>query len=163
MALSTLFRLTLQSPERTAELAARLAALLAPGDTVLLEGPLGAGKTHLARSLIRALQGPGSHEDIPSPTFTLVQTYDSPVGEIWHADLYRLTDPDEIFELGLEGAMETAICLVEWPDRMGDDTPRSALWLTLSHGGEHRRDLVVRGDANWAARLTGLANAESSA
>ena len=85
----------------TAALARMLAATARPGDTILLDGPVGAGKTHFARAFIRARQGEAA-EDVPSPTFTLVQTYDDPMGtEIWHADLYRLTDPSELDELGL--------------------------------------------------------------
>ncbi len=85
----------------TAALARMLAAQIAPPATILLDGPVGAGKTHFARAFIRARQGDAA-EDVPSPTFTLVQTYDDPMGtQIWHADLYRLTDPSELTELGL--------------------------------------------------------------
>ncbi|TJZ92148.1 tRNA (adenosine(37)-N6)-threonylcarbamoyltransferase complex ATPase subunit type 1 TsaE [Paracoccus gahaiensis] len=115
----------------TAALARMLAADLAPGATVLLEGPVGAGKTHFARAFIRARQGDLA-EDVPSPTFTLVQTYDDPRGsQIWHADLYRLTDPSELSELGLDEAMDEAICLIEWPDRLTAPPP-GALTVTLS-------------------------------
>ncbi|MBM3605283.1 MAG: tRNA (adenosine(37)-N6)-threonylcarbamoyltransferase complex ATPase subunit type 1 TsaE [Alphaproteobacteria bacterium] len=115
----------------TAALARMLAADLVPGRTVLLDGPVGAGKTHFARAFIRARQGEAA-EDVPSPTFTLVQTYDDPMGtEIWHADLYRLTDPAELSELGLDEAMSEAICLIEWPDRL-QPPPPSALRVALS-------------------------------
>ena len=83
--------LDLPGPQATADLAARLGARLQPGDVLLLEGPIGAGKTHFARSLIQSLLT--EPEDVPSPTFTLVQVYDTEKGEIWHADLYRLTGP----------------------------------------------------------------------
>lgn len=100
----------------TACLARVMAAVLKPGDVLALEGPVGAGKTHFARAFIQARQGEMA-EDVPSPTFTLVQTYADPMGtEIWHADLYRLTHPDELAELGLDEAMREAIVLVEWPD-----------------------------------------------
>ncbi|KGJ05694.1 hypothetical protein SAMN04487972_105164 [Paracoccus halophilus] len=103
----------------TACLARVMAAMLKPGDVVALQGPVGAGKTHFARALIRARQGEAA-EDVPSPTFTLVQTYDDPLGtEIWHADLYRLTHPDELVELGLEDAMRDSILLIEWPEHGG--------------------------------------------
>src|SRR5690606_21268904 len=118
-------------------------------DVFLLEGPIGAGKTHFARSLIRALQGPGSVEDIPSPTFTLVQTYDSAAGEIWHADLYRLTSVGEAFELGLDEAFETAICLIEWPDRLGQAAPANALTLRFEPGPDDTRGIVFSGDGKW--------------
>ncbi|WP_226779990.1 tRNA (adenosine(37)-N6)-threonylcarbamoyltransferase complex ATPase subunit type 1 TsaE [Oceaniglobus trochenteri] len=150
-------RLTTASPAQTADLAADLARLLSPGDVVLLQGPIGAGKTHLARSLIRVLQGPDMAEDIPSPTFTLVQTYDTPRGEVWHADLYRLTDLTEVLELGLDEAFETAICLVEWPDRLGDAAPEDALTITLAPAGETERAIAVSGSADWAARMADLA------
>ncbi|WP_265502293.1 tRNA (adenosine(37)-N6)-threonylcarbamoyltransferase complex ATPase subunit type 1 TsaE [Paracoccus beibuensis] len=115
----------------TAAVARMLAADLAPGRTVLLEGPVGAGKTHFARAFIRARQG-NLAEDVPSPTFTLVQTYDDPLGtEIWHADLYRLTDPSELSELGLDEAMSDAICLIEWPDRLAAPPP-NALTVALT-------------------------------
>ncbi|MEE2860235.1 MAG: tRNA (adenosine(37)-N6)-threonylcarbamoyltransferase complex ATPase subunit type 1 TsaE [Pseudomonadota bacterium] len=115
----------------TAALARMLAADLSPGRTVLLDGPVGAGKTHFARAFIRARQGDAA-EDVPSPTFTLVQTYDDPLGtEIWHADLYRLTDPSELSELGLDDAMSDSICLIEWPDRLAA-LPAGALTVALS-------------------------------
>lgn len=117
--------------ETTAALARMLAATARPGLTILLDGPVGAGKTHFARAFIRARQGEAA-EEVPSPTFTLVQTYDDPAGtEIWHADLYRLTDPSELDELGLDEAMEGAICLIEWPDRM-EALPPDALTIAFT-------------------------------
>lgn len=123
--------LRLDSPDTTDDLAARLAPLLGAGDTLLLVGPIGAGKTHFARSLIRAsLAAAGAPpEDVPSPTYTLVQTYRAGALEIWHADLYRLGDAAEAAELGLEDAFATAICLIEWPDRMAGRLPADALTL----------------------------------
>lgn len=119
------FQLT--SPDETADLAARLGKILQKGDTVLLHGPIGAGKTHFCRHLIQSLLS--EPEDVPSPTFTLIQTYDTEAGEIWHADLYRLGDVSEIEELGLFDAFEQSICLIEWPDRLGDNAPSTALTL----------------------------------
>ena len=118
---------TLYGPDDTSAIAVSLAGHLLSGDTVLLSGPVGAGKSHFARSLIAALLE--SPEDIPSPTYTLVQTYESSAGEIWHADLYRLTDSAEIGELGLLEAFDQAICLVEWPERLENLTPDRALNL----------------------------------
>ncbi|UYV37294.1 tRNA (adenosine(37)-N6)-threonylcarbamoyltransferase complex ATPase subunit type 1 TsaE [Rhodobacteraceae bacterium D3-12] len=150
------FHLSLSSPNQTAELAARLGATLSPGDTILLSGGIGAGKTHFARALIQSLQT--QPEDVPSPTFTLVQVYDTPAGELWHSDLYRLSQPDEVIELGLVDAFETAICLVEWPDRLGDFAPPGALSLAFALGlaeGERQLTLTWQ-DAGWDARLKGL-------
>ena len=118
------------SPGCTTRLAAHLGAVLNQGDVVLLEGPVGAGKTHFARSLIQSLQD--VPEDVPSPTYTLVQVYDTRGPQIWHADLYRLGTSDEIEELGLSEAFETAICLVEWPERLGARAPDTALKVTLT-------------------------------
>lgn len=126
----------LPSEEDTASLGAWLAERLRAGDCLLLEGPIGAGKSHLARALIRARLG--RMEDVPSPTFTLVQTYQADI-EIWHADLYRLSHPDEVLELGLDEAFDHAICLIEWPDRLGSLAPASALRLTLAVEAEGRR------------------------
>ncbi len=126
----------LPGPEDTARLGAWLADHLAPGDTLLLRGQIGAGKTHLARALIQTWLG--RLEDVPSPTFTLVQTYVARGAELWHADLYRLTHPHEVDELGLTAAFDTAICLVEWPDRLGKLTPLRAIDLTLTVAGDGR-------------------------
>jgi len=152
--------LILPDPAATDALAARLAARLRPGDAVWLEGDLGAGKTHFARAFIRACLGDGGDgADIPSPTYTLVQTYDTPMGEIWHADLYRLSDPQEIVELGLIDALETAICLVEWPDRGALPATGRILQLALarlSDRPEARRLIAtVPADTGLAARLQG--------
>lgn len=146
--------ITLDSPEKTSRLAAELAPRLAPGDVVLLDGPIGSGKTHFARSLIRSvLPVP---EDVPSPTFTLIQVYDCATGEIWHSDLYRLTSADEIVELGLTEAFDTAICLVEWPEKLGDLRPESALSVTFQTDAAHEetRHLTLSwSDPKWADKL----------
>lgn len=122
------------SPEKTCQLAQRIGAMLSPGDIICLVGGIGAGKTHFARCVIQSLLT--VPEDVPSPTFTLVQEYDTDRGPLWHADLYRLTGPDEVVELGLAEAFDTAICLVEWPDRLGDLLPETALTLRFSDGPE---------------------------
>ncbi|NJM82934.1 MAG: tRNA (adenosine(37)-N6)-threonylcarbamoyltransferase complex ATPase subunit type 1 TsaE [Tabrizicola sp.] len=137
--------LFLASEEATSRLGECLATLLRPGDSVLLDGRIGAGKTHLARAIIQARLP--QREEVPSPTFTLVQTYDTPGGEIWHADLYRLSHPDEVWELGLDDAFRTAICLVEWPDRLGRHHPPEALHLSLREEGEGRRVRLSGGRA----------------
>jgi tRNA threonylcarbamoyladenosine biosynthesis protein TsaE len=107
---------------------------LGAGDTVLLSGPVGAGKSHFARAVIRAHLG--HHTEVPSPSFTLVQCYEAEF-EIWHADLYRLTHSYEVTELGLEDAMGKALCLIEWPDRLAQIPPQ-AISLSLSMAGEGR-------------------------
>lgn len=129
------FRLDLEfpTPDHTTAFAAAIAARLTAGDVILLSGGIGVGKSHFARAVIQTrLAAQGLAEDVPSPTFTLVQTYDDTTCEIWHSDLYRLTHPDEVEELGLIDAFQTAICLVEWPDRLGDLVPPNALSIKLS-------------------------------
>ena len=136
----------LATESATSRLAQVLAPLLVRGDTVLLDGPIGAGKTHFCRALIQARLGRA--EDVPSPTFTLVQTYDADI-DIWHADLYRVSHPDEVLELGLDEAFATAICLVEWPDRLGSHLPGTAVRIRLRAEGDGRRaeiDLGARQD-----------------
>ncbi|MBE1295524.1 tRNA (adenosine(37)-N6)-threonylcarbamoyltransferase complex ATPase subunit type 1 TsaE [Phycobacter azelaicus] len=141
---------SLSTPEKTAELARDIAGALGPGDCLLLEGPIGAGKTHFARHLIQSLQD--QPEDVPSPTFTLVQTYDVQAGELWHADLYRLSVLDEVEELGLIAAFDDAVTLVEWPDRLEELAPAHALHLTfdLDPEDEDARRLTLRwSDEKW--------------
>lgn len=151
---SPLAEIALADADATADLARRFAPLLRAGDALLLEGPIGAGKSHLSRALIRARLD--REEDVPSPTFTLVQTYgDDP--EIWHADLYRLGHPDEALELGLDEAFETAICLVEWPERLGSLRPADALTLRFEQTRDGRsRRVSLSGGGAWPARLGGL-------
>ncbi|MFD1914240.1 tRNA (adenosine(37)-N6)-threonylcarbamoyltransferase complex ATPase subunit type 1 TsaE [Halodurantibacterium flavum] len=138
--------LTLDLPdaEATDAVAHRVAPGLRAGDVLLLEGPVGAGKSHFARALIRARLG--DETEVPSPTFTLVQTYPG-TPDIWHTDLYRLSHPDEALELGLAEAFETAICLVEWPERLGALTPEQAIRLRFEHAGDGRR-LCLSGPAD---------------
>jgi tRNA threonylcarbamoyladenosine biosynthesis protein TsaE len=124
--------LTLPNEAATLALAARLADIVRPRDLIALAGPLGAGKTCFARALVRRLAG--AEIEVPSPTFTLVQTYDSDVGTVWHFDLYRLRDPDEIWELGFEDALIDGILLIEWPERLGGLLPARRLDLTLTPG-----------------------------
>lgn len=142
----------LPDEDASSRFGAALGLALRPGNTVLLEGPVGAGKSHIARAAIRALTDAGT--DVPSPSFTLVQTYEGPQCEIWHADLYRLTSPDEVIELGLAEAMEQAIVLIEWPDRLGRMTPSHALRLVISIVGEGRCVIVNGADQSLLGRLT---------
>ncbi|MBK1662134.1 tRNA (adenosine(37)-N6)-threonylcarbamoyltransferase complex ATPase subunit type 1 TsaE [Paracraurococcus ruber] len=137
----------------TGRLAGRLAPLLRPGDAVLLEGPLGAGKSALARALLRALAGDPALE-VPSPSFTLVQSYDLPGGaEAHHYDLYRLEGPGDLRELGWEEARR-GIVLVEWPERLGAERPADALLVRMAYGpGEEDRVATLSG---WDGRLAAV-------
>lgn len=140
----------------TRALAARVAAALRPGDAVLLEGPLGAGKTEFARAVLRAAAGDPALE-VPSPSFSLVQGYALPrLGEAHHFDLYRLSGPEEMAELGWDEARDRGVVLVEWPERLGRLRPAEALTVALAPGeGEEARVAVLSG---WdARRLAGLA------
>ncbi|MBV8779736.1 MAG: tRNA (adenosine(37)-N6)-threonylcarbamoyltransferase complex ATPase subunit type 1 TsaE [Alphaproteobacteria bacterium] len=137
----------------TETLAARLAAQARPGDVIALSGELGAGKSTFARGFIRAR---GGLEEVPSPTFTLVQTYDVPGGAIWHFDLYRLRRPEEAWELDIEDAFDSGISLIEWPDRLGPLLPRRSLGIALAFdaGADGRRATLMPG-GDWAERLAG--------
>ncbi len=139
----------------TAALGQRLAVIARPGDVIALYGDLGAGKTTLARALIRQLAGPET--EAPSPTFTLVQTYRAASQAsgltIWHFDLYRLNHPGEARELGLEEAVD-GLALIEWPERLGRDLPLARLEVQLSFGGAGRIARLVDLD-DWSTRLNG--------
>lgn len=143
-----LVRVEVSGEAATAAIAARVSLALKPGAILLLSGDLGAGKTAFARALIQAAQARfGAPEDVPSPSFTLVQTYDVGETEIWHADLYRLSDPDELIELGLDDVGPNAIQLVEWPENTGDNWPAHALWLRIEIAGPETRRLSLFGPA----------------
>ena len=148
--------LTLHWPDAdaTARFAVALGQGLHPGDVILLDGPVGAGKTHFARSLIQSLLE--VVEDVPSPTFTLVQAYDTRLGPLWHADLYRLSMDNEIDELGLIEAFDDAICLIEWPDRLGPMRPTHALSIAINPDGDARTAHLSWTDHKWRTRLTGV-------
>lgn len=127
-----------------------------PGDLVALEGDLGAGKSELARAVIRALAG--AEIEVPSPSFTLVQHYDLPAFPVVHADLYRLADPEEVGELGLDDALRTGALLVEWPERAEDLLPADRLTIRLAvTDGSDRRTAVIEAGPSWRDRLADLA------
>lgn len=137
---------------------AAMGRALRPGDAVLLEGPLGAGKSALARAAIRARTGAS---EVPSPTYTLVQTYEAPDLTLWHADLYRLAGPDEVAELGLDMAFEGAAAMVEWPDRLGPFRPARALVARLGFddGREGRTLHLVAEGEGWTPLIDAMAAA----
>lgn len=152
----TLPEILLTDADATTRLGQAIAPRLAPGEAVLLYGPLGMGKSTLARGLIRALTTPD--EDVPSPTFTLVQFYESepPVA---HFDLYRLTRPEEAAEIGLDEALDEGCAIIEWPERLGEEPGPwlgpDRLVVTLSEVGEGRR-AVLSGIGAWAMKLKNL-------
>ncbi len=143
--------LRLSTQDDTDHLGCTLAAYARAGDCILLRGQIGAGKSALARAFIRALLGPDT--EVPSPTFTLVQTYDHDGVEIWHADLYRLSDAHEAVELGLTDAFDDQICLIEWPELLGDLVPKTALNIELSVMPDCHLATMTYGD-NWRERLS---------
>jgi tRNA threonylcarbamoyl adenosine modification protein YjeE len=152
--------LDLADEAATRGFAARLASYLEPGDLIALEGDLGAGKSTLARALLRAL---GVEGEIPSPTFTLFQQYDTAYLPVAHVDLYRIEDDGEIEELGLEDALDFGALLVEWPARLGRGFEanrvkgRLDIALTLDDATEdpavEKRKLAATGHGGWAAKL----------
>ena len=145
----------LPDEEATAELAARVAALARTGDVIALKGELGTGKTAFARAFIRARCGT---EVVPSPTFTLVQVYDSCDIPIWHFDAYRLRDPDEAWELGIEDAFREGISLIEWPERLGTLLPDRRLQIILSETGlSNGRRAALDPGGDWAERFSHIA------
>jgi tRNA threonylcarbamoyladenosine biosynthesis protein TsaE len=133
----------------TRAVGASIAPLLRAGDIVTLDGPLGAGKSTLARGLIAAL---GHRGEVPSPSFTLVQPYETLVPPLWHADLYRIGDPSELVELGLETILDEGILLLEWPTRAGPGAFPGALALTLENAPDGARRLTASVPAAWQER-----------
>jgi tRNA threonylcarbamoyl adenosine modification protein YjeE len=134
----------------TTALGARIAAGLAIGDAVALRGDLGAGKTTLARAILRGL---GVAEDVPSPSFTLVQQYETPRLAVRHYDFYRIETPDELNELGLDEALDEGAVLIEWPERAPEYITADALRIDLAVAGDHRRVAHIEGPARWAQIL----------
>lgn len=134
----------------TDALGARIAASMHIGDVIALEGDLGAGKTTLARAILQAL---GVTENVPSPTFTLVQSYETPRMPVRHFDLYRIEDSSEIDELGLDEALDEGAALIEWPERAGTRLPPDALHVALTLDKEGRRARLT-GSARWVAAFT---------
>jgi tRNA threonylcarbamoyladenosine biosynthesis protein TsaE len=141
------FSLFLPDEAATERLGASLARRLRPRDVVALQGGLGVGKTTLARAILRAASGDPALI-VPSPTFTLAEVYDTPRGVFWHFDLYRLEEPEQVFELGWEEARADGVVLVEWAERLGALLPRERLSVTLSMEGDGRR-AELQGEARF--------------
>ena len=140
--------MTLEDEGATEALGTKLAGELRGGDVVALSGPLGVGKTALARAIIRSL---GHVGDVPSPSFAIVQPYEDLDPPVWHVDLYRLEDPGELDELGLDSQGD-AVLLVEWPERAGDDLWPQALRLALNFGEGGARILTADVPPSWQDR-----------
>ena len=141
------FSLSLPDEAATERLGGSLAQRLRPRDVVALQGGLGVGKTTLARAILRAASGDPALI-VPSPTFTLAEVYDTPRGVFWHFDLYRLEEPEQVFELGWEEARADGVALVEWAERLGTLLPQGRLSVTLSIEGDGRR-ADLQGDARF--------------
>lgn len=153
--------LTLPDENATRSLAEKLSGIIDSGDIIALSGTLGTGKTAFSRAFIIARTG--SPQEVPSPTFTLLQTYDAvdhttaqPI-IIYHFDLYRLSSPDEAFELGIDDAFADGICLIEWPDRLGTYLPARRLELRLAQGeAENARIVTLGGHPDIMSRVAKL-------
>ena len=141
------FSFFLPDEAATERLGASLAERLRPRDVVALQGGLGVGKTTLARAILRAASGDPTLI-VPSPTFTLVEVYDTSMGVFWHFDLYRLEEPEQVFELGWEEARADGMALVEWAERLGSLLPRERLTVTLAMEGDGRR-AELQGEARF--------------
>ena len=137
----------------THRFAQALAPLVQPGDVIELKGAIGVGKTTFARALIRAL---GGKEEVPSPTFTFVQTYHLGRLTVWHFDLFRLKHPIDIYELGIEDAMNEGLSLIEWPEKMAPYACQHRIEITFSfHIGEVRK-ASLKAHGHWGTRLSEL-------
>lgn len=140
---------TITDEAATSRLGEALASALKAGDIVLLRGDLGAGKSTFARAIIGAISGV---RDVPSPTFTLVEVYEAEKFNLWHFDLYRLDAVGDVWELGLEDALDGGVLLIEWPERISKLLPSSVLTIQLEIKGETRL-AKISGDARWRERL----------
>jgi tRNA threonylcarbamoyladenosine biosynthesis protein TsaE len=139
-----------------ANLAARIAGLASSGDVIALRGDLGVGKTTFARAFLRARGN--REEEVPSPTFTLVQVYEIGAVPVWHFDLYRLRAPEEAWELGIEDAFSAGISLIEWPERLGHLLPERRLEIAFEFGNRpSARRISFDPGTGWQTRLAAMA------
>ena len=149
------FAVALSDERATSSLAARLADRARQGDVIALAGPLGSGKTSFARAFIEARCG--SRQEVPSPTFTLVQVYAAPGPPIWHFDLFRLAMPEEVWELGIEDAFADGISLIEWPERLGPLLPAERLEVALAFAATpEARIASIAASPAWSGRVAEL-------
>lgn len=139
--------------DETAKLGRKLAEMAVRGDTFALFGTLGMGKSVLSRAFVQKLT---DASEVPSPTFTLVQSYEAPDFDIYHFDLYRIKKPEEIFELGMEEALYQGVSLIEWPEKMGAYLPRNAFRVEIVPFGSGRKITVKTTDLNKQQRLAAL-------
>ncbi len=155
--------ISLPDQAATQDLGRRLARAVRVGDVIALRGDLGTGKTTLARALVQAvLAVHGLKEEVPSPTFTLVQTYETPDLALWHVDLYRIDEPAEVRELGLDDALDDGVILVEWPDQGGgaiEALSLDRLDISLSLTGEGGRAARLTAHGGWVERLPEIVKA----
>jgi len=149
-------KILINTQAETEEIAKKLAEIAQPGDVVALHGDLGVGKSVFSRSFIRALTT--ADEEVPSPTFTLVQIYETEEAELYHFDMYRLENPDDGVELGIEEAFADGVSLIEWPSNLGRYLPWDCLNIEINHGdtGETSRTMNVSSEGNWMLRLKEL-------
>ena len=145
---------TFDTAEEMQQFGSKLAKLLPAGDVVFLIGDLGSGKTTFAKGIISELCG--SENQVTSPTFNLVHVWDAEKFEVWHADLYRLDNPAQVIGLGLEDAFDHALCLIEWPDRMGEMAPDLRLDICFSHHGQGRKVVLRAMGKEWEQRINVL-------
>lgn len=143
---------SLEDDQATRKFGAKLAMKLCAGDVICLRGDLGAGKTSMARGAIEFLC---DVSEVPSPTYTLVQTYVAPKFDIWHFDLYRLENPQDVWELGIEEALDEGVCLIEWPERIENLLSGTELNIHISFA-EKGRIAILSGNSKWQERFSGF-------
>lgn len=124
-----------KTEEDTLKIAAQFAKALKPGDVVALHGTLGVGKTAFTRGVIQALS---NAKEVPSPTFTLLQTYDTADFSLYHFDMYRLKSPEEAYEIGIEDAFADGVSFIEWPEKIGSLLPKKHIDVSIEIKPDHR-------------------------